>query len=358
MSVGISVLAPLRIGSEEYDPPLFLAPMAGFTDAPMRRMASRYGASLTFTEMANARALSQKCSASWRILETLPDEGRVAAHIYGYEPEFFARAAELICAEGRFAAIDINCGCPVPKIAKGGAGAALMRDPRLMGEIIAATVRGSTLPVTVKTRVGWRRGEPLAEELVRIAADNGAAAMALHGRFADQHHSGEVHYDLMARAVALDRLPIIGNGGITGPGQAREMIEKTGVAGIMPGWAAVGDPWLFADLRGFLRGGGEGPREEASVAEVRSVLLEHLSTLREHRFSTHERWPLGRASRNPEEVAVLDFRGQLFRYLKGMRNVTRLRGSLSRLLTMDDIYAAVEEIFEAEMEFRARVGRR
>lgn len=357
MSVAPGVLPPLRLGACCVDPPLLLAPMAGFTDAPMRWIAHRHGAAFAYTEMANARAIADGAGMAWRILETLEGEGPLAAHLYGAEPDEFARAAERICQTGRFAAIDLNCGCPVPKVTQCGAGAALMRTPSLFGKIVAATVRHSTLPVTVKTRLGWHPGETVACELVRIAADNGATAIAIHGRYAIQHHAGAVAFEPIAQAVRLERLPVLGNGGIRTPAQALEMIHCTGVAGLLVGWGAVGDPWLFGDLRQALHTGTAAARSPVPVPEIRRVLHEHLRCLLAFKVRLLERWPDAPVRVSPEEGAVLDFRCQLFRYLKGLRGVSRLRGRLSALRTLPDVHDAIDEALAVEAGFRARVGR-
>ncbi len=351
------ILPPLHLGSGSVDPPLLLAPMAGFTDAPMRWIAHRHGAAFAYTEMVNARALADGAAPSWRLLETLEGEAPLAAHLYGAEPDDFARAVERVCETGRFAAIDLNCGCPVPKITQCGAGAALMRTPERFGRIVAATVRHSSLPVTVKTRIGWRPGENVVCELVRIAADNGAAAVAIHGRPAVLHHAGAVALEPIAQAVRLDRLPVLGNGGIRTPAQALEMIRRTGVAGILVGWGAIGDPWLFDDLRRAMQRGVAAPRAPVPVAEIRRVLNEHLQCLLAFRTRLIEHWPDAAVRLRPEESAVLSFRGQLFRYLKGLRGISRLRGRLASLDTLQAVHDAIEEALEAETAFRARVGR-
>lgn len=351
-----AALPPWRLGAATLDPPLLLAPMAGFTDATMRWVSHRHGAAFTYTEMANARAVGDGAEASLRILETLPGEGPVAAHLYGAEPEAFARAAQVVSSQGRHAAIDINCGCPVPKVTQCGAGAALMASPERIGRIVKATVENTALPVTVKTRIGLRPGENVVGEIARIAADNGAAAITVHGRYASQYHTGPVRFDLIAGVVALGRLPVVGNGGIRSPETALEM-ARTGVAGVMVGWAAVGNPWLFTRIATALRTGQIPATELIPVADVRRALESHLRLSFEFKQRMLERYPESTMRVSPEEGTVLDFRCQLFRYLNGLHGVTRLRAKLNALRTLAEVEEAIAEALAVETEFRARVGR-
>jgi len=352
----MATMPPWMTGARAVEPPVVLAPMAGFTDAPMRWLCHRHGARYAYTEMANALAVGDRAPASLRLLETLPGEGPVAAHLYGADPDDFARAAEVVSALGRHVAIDINCGCPVPKVTQCGAGATLLADPRRIGRIVRATVSHTSLPVTVKTRIGPRPGEDVVEDIVRIAADNGAAAIAVHGRYASQYHTGPVRYDLLERIVALGRLPVIGNGGVRDTDTARRM-RDTGVAAVMVGWAAVGYPWLFGRIAATL-----GVREDVSdtpvpVDDVRAVLSEHLSLSLEFKRELATRYSDAASRVAPEEGVVLDFRCQLFRYMNGMRGVTHLRAKLNALRTLDEVWSAVDETLAVERAFRARVGR-
>jgi nifR3 family TIM-barrel protein len=322
-------------------PPILLAPMAGFTDAPMRLISGRFGAAVAYTEMANARGVANRAEASLKLLEPLPGEPPLVAHLYGAEPDDFARAAEIIAEGGQHVGIDINCGCPVPKVRQCGAGASLIADPQLIGRIVKAVATHANLPVTVKTRVGLRPNEDVVEEIARVAADNGAAAIAVHGRYATQHHSGPVHYNLIQRVVKLERISVIGNGGIRDVASAKRMAE-TGCAALMVGWAAVGNPWLFRWLREW----GENSAADVPHEELKNLLKEHLELSLEFRRRQLSSFP-GAASRtNPEEGVVLDFRCHLFRYLNGIRGVSRLRGKLSQMHTLVDIRQAVDDLLE------------
>ncbi len=349
---------PARTPPWASGPHVVLAPMAGFTDAPMRLLAGRFGAALTHTEMANARGLALRQPASWRLLDTWPGEAPVAAHLYGSEPADFAEAAARIEAGGLHAAVDINCGCPAPKVLRGGCGAALMADPARIGRIVEAVTRRVALPVTVKTRIGLRLGEPVVETIARHAADAGACAIAIHARYAGQYHSGPVDEAAVARVVALGRLRVIANGGIRSPADALRMLRRTGADAVMVGWGAVGNPWLLRGCAAALSARRPLPPERPALCEIRQVLREHLDLAL--RFKQRQ-WdgcsPSDRPGPCPEDALVLDVRTHLFRYLNGLRGVSRLRGELAALRSLDGVWRAVEAVLEAEAGFRARVGR-
>jgi len=326
------------------EPPLLLAPMAGFTDAPTRLIARQHGAATTYTEMVNALGIARRDPPSLQLLETLPGEAPVVAHLYGTDPEAFAAAAEIVTALDRFVAIDLNCGCPAPRVTQSGAGAALLENPSQIGRIIAAIRCHTHLPVTLKTRTGPDAERVTIDEVVRIAADAGAAAITIHGRHRLQGHSGSVNYEAIERVVATGLLPVIGNGGIRDQATAARM-QATGVAALMPGWAAVGNPWLF--------------RHEADppVATIAGTLRQHLDLAQTFKQHLQSRYPHTTSGPDVEQSLVLDFRTHFFRYLNGMRGVTTLRGSLSQLHSLAAIRQAVEEVLANETSFRARVGR-
>lgn len=315
MSKKITIPAAMRIGSLELPFPVALSPMAGYTDAAMRGLCSNFGCGFSFTEVVNAAGLIRGCRASLHLLETIPGEAPVGAHIYGHEPQTLARAAEMIEKTGRFAFVDINAGCPVRKIIFKGAGAALMRKPALLAEITTAVRKATTLPLTVKTRIGFSPDDPPVEELVDAIESGGADALAIHGRYAIHHHSGPVNYPAIIRAVKRANIPVMGNGGIKTAADALRMFQTTGVNAVLIGRGAVGNPWLFEAIRAAFSGDQFSPPDDSAK---RRILLEHLDRLIalkeiEAVFRRKSRF-------NVETSAVRHFRGHLVRYLQGYPN--------------------------------------
>lgn len=336
-----------------------LAPMAGFTSAPMRIMSLRFGATAVYTEMAGVEGLvHEKTDETWQLLETLPEEhGHVYAQLYGSDPEHFARAAERVAATGRFIGIDINAGCPVPKVTVGGAGSALMREPDKIGEIVKATRSASGLPVSVKTRIGFCQEEQTVFRVLDAVQAAGGSELTLHGRYKPQGHAGEVHFDIVSEVRKKSSIPIIGNGGIRDAGQAAEFLERTGVDGIMIGQAAIGHPWVFQEVtegRSFEPSAGHA--SYLSLDEIRKQLFTHLEL--EHSFAKHicEKFPLSAPLYSPEDVAVIRFRMHIFRYVAGLRGSSYMRGRMATLMTLDDCRRAVEGCLECERRFRVRRG--
>jgi nifR3 family TIM-barrel protein len=336
--------------------PVLLAPMAGFTDAAMRRVSHAFGAALTYTEMVNATGLLRASDKTWHLLETLPGEGPVVAHLYGSEPEEMAAAAAAVWRTGRFVAIDINAGCPVRKITANGCGSALMPQPDLIGRIVAAMRAASPLPVTVKTRVGLAPDRVLIHEIVSAVEEAGAAALALHARFASQMHSGAVALELLAAVKQRARIPIIGNGGIRSAADAVRMVRETGVDAVMVGRAAMGNPWLFraiADALAAPEDAAPPPRPRPGVAEIRAALSDHLTAARELQIQIRSNHRLPSRALDPEAVVVVTFRCHLFRYLSGLAGAAQLRGHLCAYTRTAEILAAVDACLEREAQARA-----
>ena len=326
-------------------PRLLLAPMAEFTDAPMRLVAGRFGAAYAHTEMANARALADGVHASLRLLSTLPGEPPCAAHLYGDRPEDFAAAAERVEALGTFASIDVNAGCPVARIRACGAGSALMERPELVRRIVAAIRSHSSLPVTVKTRLGPAPGRPpTAPDLIRAAADGGAAAVAIHARYTSQFNAGEVDVASLRRVVEGSPLPVAANGGIRHGGDALRLVRESGARAAMIGWAAVGDPWLVQAVAESLRLGTPAERRAPTPAERRAVLEEQWALCRANRARQVARWPDVRSRLTDEEALSLDFRCRLFRTLNGVPGASAFRAGLATYRTEADIRRALDAL--------------
>ncbi len=339
--------------------PLLLAPMAGFTDAAMRRQCCLHGADLTYTEMVNDRGLLHESDKTWHLLETFPDEKQVVAHLYGSEPEILAEAAARVAATKRFVAIDLNAGCPVHKITASGAGAALINNPERVYEILTAMRRAVSLPLTLKTRLGPHPGRITVFELLAAAEAAGADAFTLHARFTSQGHGGAPRLDLLAEVKQRARIPVIGNGGIRSAYDAQQMVRETGVDAVMIARAAIGNPWLFNEIHTALAAGMSLPVHDATHHRVRRELSEIQVALDAHMADElaliqliRNRYAMPRGVCNPEETLVTIFRCHLFRYLSGLKGSSYVRGRLSAIKTLDDIHEAVAACLEREEAYR------
>ena len=301
--------------------PVLLAPMAGYTDACFRQLCREQGADLTVTEMVSAKGLCFGNGKTCALLETYPGEHPIAAQLFGSDPGAMARAARYLADEmpGRFDMIDLNMGCPAPKITGNGDGSALMRDPALAARIVSACVSASPLPVTVKLRRGFDPAHENAVEFARALADAGAAALTVHGRTRTQMYAGRADWESIARVKAAVSIPVIGNGDVDSGTAARAMLRETGADGVMVGRAALGNPFLFAEIRAALSGKPYTPPPEA----------ERLSMARRHARMLAEK---------KGERAVIELRKHLIFYVRSMPGAARLRteinacGSLAALL--------------------------
>ena len=305
-------------------PKYVLAPIAGFTNAAFRLMAVRGGADMTYTEMVSAAGLAHCSSTTRHLLETLPGEGAVACQLFGAKPDELAFAAREVSALGRFTEINLNAGCPVPRIVKEGAGSALVKRPELVHGLLSSMVAATSLPVTLKTRPGPRPDKVLMFELLDAAESAGAKGIILHARFTSQNHGGDVHLDLLAELVQRSRIPVSGNGGVKDLATASAMAE-TGVAAIMVGRAALADPQLFARLKG-----------ETPPRDPHRLFRDHLAAL----ATLHERLS---ANFPDDHIPSLDAwvagaaRTHLFRYFSGMRGAGELRRRLQAARTLAEV---------------------
>jgi tRNA-dihydrouridine synthase B len=346
---------------EDSRPLLFLAPMAGYTNAPMRRISHQHGASLTYTEMTCDRGLLNASEKTWHLLETLRDEGPVVAHLYGSEPGILAEAAAKVEATGRFVAIDLNAGCPVRKITSCGAGAALIKDPQRIHDILAAMRKAvKRLPITLKTRLGPAPDTIAIFDILAAAESAGATALALHGRFTSQGHAGPVDLPLLAAVKARAKIPVIGNGGIHSKHCAWTMLRETRVDALMIARAAIGNPWIFSDIRNALLADAAPPpynptgiRPRRELAEIHRILEEHLEAELAFLTTLKKKYGLPRDDGAVEENLVTTFRCHLFRYLHGLKGASYLRRRLHELRTLPEIREAVNACLEREAAYRA-----
>lgn len=262
----------LTIGNTELPNPLILAPMAGVTDLPFRLLCKEQGAGLVCMEMISAKAIAFHNRNTKKLMQIDPGERPVSLQLFGSDPDIISEIAREI-EEEPFDILDINMGCPVPKIVGNGEGSALMKDPKLVEQIVSKTVRAIKKPVTVKIRKGFDEEHINAVEIARIAEASGAAAVAVHGRTREQYYSGQADWKIIRQVKEAVKIPVLGNGDVDSPQKAKALFEETGCDGILIGRAARGNPWLFHRIKTYLETGEEEPRP--SMEEIRQMMLRH-----------------------------------------------------------------------------------
>lgn len=261
-----------KIGNVQMENPFVLAPMAGVTDLPFRRLCKEQGAGLICMEMVSAKAISFHNKNTEALMEIDPCEHPVSMQLFGSEPELMARVAAGI-EERPFDILDINMGCPVPKVVNNGEGSALLKDPALIRKIVTAVSHAVKKPVTVKVRIGFE-GYPVdVVEIAKIIEDCGAAAIAVHGRTRQQYYSGNADWDAIRRAKEAVSIPVIGNGDVDCPLKAQELMKQTGCDAVMIGRAVRGNPWIFREMNHYFTTGELLPRPSAE--EIREMILRH-----------------------------------------------------------------------------------
>lgn len=262
----------LRIGDVELKNPVVLAPMAGVTDLPFRLLCQEQGAGLLSMEMVSAKAISFHNKNTENLMEIHPKEHPIALQLFGSEPDLISEVAKRI-EDRPFDILDLNMGCPVPKVVNNGEGSALMKNPKLIGEIIEKTARAIKKPVTVKIRKGFNESLVNAVEVAKIAEQSGAAAIAVHGRTREQYYSGAADWDIIRQVKEAVRIPVIGNGDVVSPESAKAMIDQTECDAVMIGRGAKGNPWIFGQVAHYLETGEK--LEKPSVDEVKQMMMRH-----------------------------------------------------------------------------------
>ena len=314
----------LRIGPVFLADRLVLAPMAGVTDPPFRRLCKEYGAALVYGEMISDQALLHHNRRTIPLLHIDPGERPMALQLFGSQPETMARAARLLGAY-RPDLIDLNLGCPVPKVVRNGAGAALLRDVPRAAAIVRAVVAAADRPVTVKMRSGWDGGRIVAPELAALCAEAGAAAIMLHARTREQFYTGRADWGVIRAVKQAVTVPVIGNGDVRAPGDARRMIEETGCDAVAIGRGALGRPWIFDQARRALAG-LDWP--SPGVGERFAVLRRHFRD--EVEFAGEER-------------GVKEMRKHLAWYLRGLPGAAHLRAELYTLAGPAEVLAVLDD---------------
>lgn len=307
----------LKIGSFTAPNNLWLAPMAGVTDGPFRALCLRGGAGVVCAEMVSAHAVHYGNARSRRMLQVDAREKPVSMQIFGSDEQTIAEAA--LAAEACGAdVIDINAGCPVKKINKAGAGCVLMKDPVHLGRLVAAAVKAVKVPVTLKTRIALKRGVLLGAEIARVAESEGAAAVAMHARAAEDVHSGEPDLEALAHVCAAVKIPVLGNGGIA-DGAVAEQFFKVGCAGLLIGRAAVGNPYIFRDIAQALNGQTPAPMGPARRVQI------YLELIEENVLRYGEKIGIGRSKKTAGY------------WLRDFPNAAEVRGRFVRLEQLADI---------------------
>ena len=316
----------MHIGNLEIDNPLFLAPMAGVTDWAFRTTCAKLGAGVTVTEMVSSRALVYKDQKSAKLLRK--NEGSICgAQIFGNDPAIMAEGARLAVEISGCDFLDINMGCPMPKIANSGDGCGLMRTPELAGQILSAVVKAVNLPVTVKCRLGWDKGSINVLDFTKRMEDNGAALVAVHGRTRSQLYTGVADWDTIRKVKQQLSIPVIANGDITGGEAARKCLNWTGADGLMIGRSVFGDPWIFQEVDSALK--GEDYPGRPKLAQRIAVAVEQFQLAQQE---------------HGEHIACLEARKHFAWYLRGVRNSAYFKKQISCLSTMEDIYRVAKDV--------------
>ena len=309
----------MKIGNVEINGYAVLAPMAGVTDRAFRELCVSFGAAYVIGEMVSSKGLVYKNTKTRELLELSDKERPAAVQIFGNEPDVMAEAAR-IAMEFKPQIIDINMGCPAPKIAMNGCGSALMKNPALCGEIVSAVKKAVDVPVTVKIRKGWDKNSVNAVEVAEICEAAGADAIAIHGRTREQQYMPSADWEIIRQVKKAVKIPVIGNGDVTSAESAAKMMEQTGCDLVMIGRGALGNPWIFSETAMLL--GHDRPTLPVSNAERISVLLRHIRTLCDYKG---------------EYIGMREARKHTAWYLKGMPGAAALRKQAGELSTYEDL---------------------
>ena len=317
----------LKIGNVELENNVILAPMAGVTDMPYRILCREQGAGLVCMEMVSAKAILYKNRNTKALLEVEERERPVSVQLFGSDPEIMADIAKLI-EPGPFDIIDVNMGCPVPKIVNNGEGSAMMKNPKLAEAVLGAMVKAVKKPVTVKFRKGFTDSDVNAVEFAKMAESCGVAAVAVHGRTREQYYSGKADWDIIRRVKEAVKIPVIGNGDVFTPEDAGRLLEETGCDGIMVARGTKGNPWIFHRINHYLETGEVLPGP--SVQGIREMILRHSRMLADYKG---------------ERVAMREMRSHMAWYTSGLAHSASIRREINSVETMEGLTDLLDRRF-------------
>ena len=322
----MNYIRKLKIGNVELENNLILAPMAGVTNRPFRMICKEYGAGMVCTEMASARAMYHNDLKTKRLLNTDGEKRPISMQIFGSDEESMAYAARYVNDIADI--IDINMGCPAPKVVKNGDGSKLLLDLEKAEKILNCVIQNAKVPVTLKIRKGWDKENIVAVEIAKIAEKCGVSSITVHGRTRSEFYTGKADLDIIKKVKENVKIPVIGNGDVIDGKSAKRMFEYTGVDGIMIGRGSFGNPWIFKQIIYYLQTGEE--IEEPSKEEKLKVMKEHIELAVEEKG----------------EIAVKELRKHIAWYTKNLKNSSEFRASINQIETREELIKKVEEYFK------------
>ncbi len=319
-------LKKLKIGNVELENNILLAPMAGITDLPFRLICKEFGPGLVYTEMISSKGLFYNDEKTKLLLDMKGEKRPVAVQIFGSDIESMKYAAEYISQYADI--IDINMGCPAPKVVKNGDGSRLLLDLELAEKIAKEVVKSAKVPVTIKMRIGWDNENIVAVEAAKVFEQAGISAITVHGRTRNEFYSGNADWNIIKKVKESINIPVIGNGDIKNPRDAKKMFEDTNVDGIMIGRASLGNPWIFRDIINELSG---SEKKEISKEEKLDIIIKHIN------YAVEEKG---------ENVAVKEMRKHIAGYIKNMKDASKYRDIINKIDRKDELIACLTEYFK------------